>query len=1209
MQHTFTQAIWEFSLDSGQVTNCRGDIRLIYGITRDELIRDIDSRLKFIKKSTYSDNSIFKSPTFENGYFLLIREFENERRCITERLFREGNTIICYVNGEECIPTTWASQLTLETETAVVLFDEDNAIIYANNSFETLFPSYSIENRSLNSLFANLKSTSVGLKGEELVSYLKEFEYDLLVESNKKTTLFYRAFTHTHENYPGFYLLQVTDITNFEQKREIYERKAKEIDLIFQSTPVGIFAIDDKGRFNDCNDYFISLLGSSREKLTQRNILEGSNSEVVEQLKKALNGEPGFFQGMYQSYTGTKTLPIRAHFSPIIGSDKSIRGCVGIVEDYTHSYYKDKRIKELNVLQNAILESNPDYIFTIDNNFKYILFNRSHFDIIKQIFKVEIKAGDSIIDITKEKYPRFSPFFKNLVSRSLKEGLVKDELELKDGDLHLVFQLYFYSITLENETIGTTVIARDITKERIVELENLRSKQLLQSITSNLTQAFYRSTSDNGVIFCNQSFADLMGYSSPEELYKQPVKKLYYNIEDREEFLKAIHDIGKVVNREVQFKKQDGSLIWGLMNTKKVVSQDGTAFFDGVITDITEKKLIEEKTKKNEQLLKSINANINEGVYRSDADMNNLLYINKSFARIFGYEHRSDVYELKLSNLYASKEETERVTELFKNNKQLRNEEIHLKRRDGSTFWGLISAMRVEENNKQVYDGAIIDISDKKAAEERLKHSEERYRTLFDNNPSMYFTLDVNGNILEVNKYGAHQMGYEPKDLIGLTYISIVHNKDRHFIERQLVEILGDTGINRNWEYRIINKNSGTSWVRQISRKLEDNDGEIKILMVCENITDRKEMEEALLMSEESYRGIFEYSTDAIYILNTEFKFIDVNQTACNMYGYPRRYFIGLTPRDLGAPGLNDDEQSLQQLREALTGKEVRFEYWGRRSGGAYFPKNVRLKRGSYFGETVIFAFAEDITGQKLREDERNKLISSLTRQNRDLQQFSNIISHNLRAPVANILSLTSIFDFPDIDQQSHDRLIEGLKTSATNLDETIKDLNEILTIQNDVHDIKETIVLKEVVSAVNTSLSRQIASSKTEIRFTSKEVKKIYSIKSYIHSIFFNLISNSIKYRKNDDNPVINISACKINGAIELRFEDNGIGIDLTRYKKELFKLYRRFHVHVDGKGLGLYMVKSQVETLGGTISIDSEVDRGTTFIITLPDESTKNQ
>jgi signal transduction histidine kinase len=114
--------------------------------------------------------------------------------------------------------------------------------------------------------------------------------------------------------------------------------------------------------------------------------------------------------------------------------------------------------------------------------------------------------------------------------------------------------------------------------------------------------------------------------------------------------------------------------------------------------------------------------------------------------------------------------------------------------------------------------------------------------------------------------------------------------------------------------------------------------------------------------------------------------------------------------------------------------------------------------------------------------------------------------------------------------------------------------------------------------------------------------IDSFFTIKSYFYSIFYNLILNSIKYKKENIPPVIKISSCKFEDRILLKFTDNGLGMDLQKSGEQVFGLYKRFHTHIEGKGMGLFMVKTQVEALGGKINISSEVNKGTEFLIQFP-------
>ena len=182
--------------------------------------------------------------------------------------------------------------------------------------------------------------------------------------------------------------------------------------------------------------------------------------------------------------------------------------------------------------------------------------------------------------------------------------------------------------------------------------------------------------------------------------------------------------------------------------------------------------------------------------------------------------------------------------------------------------------------------------------------------------------------------------------------------------------------------------------------------------------------------------------------------------------------------------------------------------------------------------------------------------------------------------------------------------MIEALNHSAIALDNVIKDLSLILQIRREINEQKTIIHFSEIINEIKLSVENLIKSEKVQIAFDFSAIDQITTIKSYIYSIFYNLISNSIKYKQPDIPPVIKIKSSLVENQIVLHFSDNGMGIDLKKNKDSVFGLYKRFHHNIEGKGMGLFMVKTQVETLGGKISIRSEPNKGTEFKIELPAE-----
>jgi len=237
--------------------------------------------------------------------------------------------------------------------------------------------------------------------------------------------------------------------------------------------------------------------------------------------------------------------------------------------------------------------------------------------------------------------------------------------------------------------------------------------------------------------------------------------------------------------------------------------------------------------------------------------------------------------------------------------------------------------------------------------------------------------------------------------------------------------------------------------------------------------------------------------------------------------------------------------------------------------------------------------------------EKNNQLVETneeLIRHNNDLQQFSYTVSHNLRGPVASLLGLMTLVDKKSI-QGENLVLLGHLQKVVNTLDTTIRDLSNIIDIRNSNSKVKQRINLKDEIEQNSNLLEKSIKENEATIEIDVTDCPEIYSVKAMVNSIFYNLISNSIKYHSEDRKPVIKIRSRRIDSFIEIQVQDNGIGIDLEKFREKLFGLYKRFHTHVEGKGLGLFLVKLQTESLGGKVKIESTVGFGSTFYISIPD------
>lgn len=354
--------------------------------------------------------------------------------------------------------------------------------------------------------------------------------------------------------------------------------------------------------------------------------------------------------------------------------------------------------------------------------------------------------------------------------------------------------------------------------------------------------------------------------------------------------------------------------------------------------------------------------------------------------------------------------------------------------------------------------------------------------------------------------------------------------------------------------------------------------------------------------NEKKFRALIENNSDIILLMSFTGDILYCSPSLLKVMGYAPEEWIGKKQFDCVHP---EDVKTLEAIRERANGSPAET---------FYYKCRVLHKNGSYrwcegtltnlLDESSVSAFVfnfRDVTEMKLVEDERERTTTELIKQNKDLEQFAYIVSHNLRSPVANILGLAHSLNHTQNTDEEKKFIINGISSAVQKLDEIIIDLNQVLNFSRAGGEKREPVKIPTLINDIKVTISDQLTKTQTTIvgHYATEE---IMIQKSYLFSVLFNLISNSIKYRRENVSPVIEIKTFTEKDKIKLVVQDNGVGIDMEKYQQQVFGLYKRFHTHVEGKGMGLFMVKTQVEAMGGTITVKSTVNQGTVFTMEFP-------
>ncbi len=399
-----------------------------------------------------------------------------------------------------------------------------------------------------------------------------------------------------------------------------------------------------------------------------------------------------------------------------------------------------------------------------------------------------------------------------------------------------------------------------------------------------------------------------------------------------------------------------------------------------------------------------------------------------------------------------------------------------------------------------------------------------------------------------------------------------------------------------------------------IFEPVKNQDGEVTaVIFIGHEVSHYVDALDQVQAHEQQLELIYDNVKDVLYMIEVEpdfrFKFIAVNNSFTAVTGLPQELIVGKYLHEVIPPESIDLVRGnyITAIRERKTmhWEEVSQYPTGQKTGlvtiTPVFDKNGECHK--------MIGSVHDITDQTRHEKEMRhsqqeleRVINDLMARNRALEHFTYVISHHLRAPAANIIGLVNLFKLGDLDDDSITEIINGLLISSEALDSVIYDLNDILNLRERNMEQQTLVRIEDIVNNLKVSLHDALIKEGADIHLDCEGLDQIYTIESYLYSIFYHLIANSLKFRKRHEPPQISIKCYDDGENHVLIFKDNGKGLNMKKFGHDLFGLYNRFDTSVMGKGIGLYLVKTQVEGMGGTVTAQSEPFAGMAITVTLP-------
>lgn len=517
--------------------------------------------------------------------------------------------------------------------------------------------------------------------------------------------------------------------------------------------------------------------------------------------------------------------------------------------------------------------------------------------------------------------------------------------------------------------------------------------------------------------------------------------------------------------------------------------------------------------------------------------------------------------------------------------------------KDGNWRW--MEAVITNVMDDELVNGYVIDARDitlKKEAQTSLEKSHNFYSSLFQTHPDAVFTLTPGGVFEQVNSNTCRILSYSKAEIVGEHFSRFIAPSFSFEASKALNKAQNCEAA--SLEGMVVSKHGKTRVLSFTIIPICSDQTPIATLGIAKDITAEKKAQKEL----EKLSLIASKAVSCVVITDAAGRIEWVNSEFTKVTGYSMVEAIGKKPSEL-LQGPETDPNHILEMKRLFQGNEpVSLEILNYRKSGEkfWFYMDVSPIFNDEGRVSQYFAIQYDVTERKEAEKKMRRLSEDLTRHNRELHQFNYIVSHNLRAPVANIVGLVSLLEHMDDKNASFLKVLHKLRETSLSLETVIKDLDEILSLRdNSSGGFNEAVCINSICGEVVRSLQDRIEEAAATVQVDVPDSVYIQANRAYVYSIFHNLLSNSLKYRDSGRPLHVSITYAADGRQHLVLFRDNGKGIDLAKFGNNLFKLYAKFDKQAEGRGIGLYMVKAQVETLGGTIDVESTPDVGTTFYL----------
>ncbi|MEJ8800616.1 PAS domain S-box protein [Pontibacter sp. H249] len=779
----------------------------------------------------------------------------------------------------------------------------------------------------------------------------------------------------------------------------------------------------------------------------------------------------------------------------------------------------------------------------------------------------------------------------------------------KDGSEFRV-EIHSHALPEADDTRPRLVVAVNV-DDQYNAIERIeRSEEQLREISSSIPGAVYQFYVDKegnfSFPFMSDGVTTLYGLT-PDELYSDP-NRIFEQIhpEDKESAFCSINEsVASVKSWYVEsrlWNPMENRWKWVRAHSLPTQKEDGSILFNGTLIDITLQKEAEEELSRKEANLKALLDSSNKAILLIDSEFKVLSF--NTLASDFMLQLRQKV--LKAGQNICDYIDKTLLPDLKEDlTIAMQGHEVTFETGSADSWYEIGYKPAISKDNQVLAVALNIhNITEQRTIIEAIRKSEAQLTKAQALTKLGSWEYDIEKSLLTTSDSLCEIYGLPGGATIYSSFEALFHPEDAGIASAHFQEaIKNQTGM--TFDHRLLLENGKVKYLHTVGEIVFDKEGNAKTMAgATQDISELKLKEQELRDAKEKLQATLENIPEVIFTTDSDFNIIYVSPQVRRLTGYLEEELLGeakswrqlVHPDDIDQfvatvmPSVPKGNKLQYELRIVTKHHEIKWIVL------RYSP--VIDKKGNIIR---VDGSAADITDKKQEEARGAVLNEQLQKQNNHLQQFAYIVSHNLRAQIANILGLTSIYDRRRPESTLNLRVIDNLSQSAKLLDGTIRDLNDILTIRSQLSEGNEIVNFHEMLAHILTSIADTLATEEADVICDFNEAPEVVTVRGYIYSIMLNLVTNALKYRSSSRKLELKLKTFKVLDYICLQVQDNGQGIDLEKERDKIFGLYKRFHHNKDGKGVGLYLVKTQAELLGGKVEVDSQPDLGSIFKVYL--------